>query len=289
MPRTGPSVPPDFLVVGHLVQDMIPTGRAYRQTGWRLGGSAAYASLLAARLGLRTAVLTAAGPDLDLEQLLPNIATYTVPGTITTRMLNRYRGGVRRSQHLLQRGSQIRSQDVPEELRSARIVLLGPVAGEVDAEVAGCFRGSLIGVEMQGWLREASFDRRIRPVHWHQAPLPPGAEALFVSDEDLLGGEQEVALHRWSARVPVVVCTRGEKGAEVAWRDEWRHVQAFPSRMVDATGAGDVFAAAFLIRYAEGADPWEAARFAAAAASLVVEGEGVSNVPTRAMVEERMR
>jgi sugar/nucleoside kinase (ribokinase family) len=57
---------------------------------------------------------------------------------------------------------------------------------------------------------------------------------------------------------------------------------------VDPTGAGDAFAAAYLIALDEGADPWQAARFAAAAASFVVEAVG-SVTPERAAVERRLR
>jgi sugar/nucleoside kinase (ribokinase family) len=48
---------------------------------------------------------------------------------------------------------------------------------------------------------------------------------------------------------------------------------------VDATGAGDVFAAAFLVHYARQGDPWQAAEAAACAAGLSVEAEGWAAVP----------
>jgi sugar/nucleoside kinase (ribokinase family) len=61
---------------------------------------------------------------------------------------------------------------------------------------------------------------------------------------------------------------------------------------VDLTGAGDVFASAFLVRLDETAqssgveDPWEAARFANAVASFSVEGQGISAIPSREQVDE---
>ncbi|HXH85026.1 MAG TPA: PfkB family carbohydrate kinase, partial [Candidatus Tectomicrobia bacterium] len=54
------------------------------------------------------------------------------------------------------------------------------------------------------------------------------------------------------------------------------------AREVDATGAGDVFAATFLVHYHREGDPWLAAEAAACAASLSVEGEGWSTVPDQA-------
>jgi sugar/nucleoside kinase (ribokinase family) len=57
-----------------------------------------------------------------------------------------------------------------------------------------------------------------------------------------------------------------------------------PANEVDPTGAGDVFATAFVIRLQETGDPLQAARFANITASFSVEHPGVTGVPTRAQV-----
>ena len=54
-----------------------------------------------------------------------------------------------------------------------------------------------------------------------------------------------------------------------------------PAHEVDPTGAGDVFATAFVIRLQETGNPGEAARFANVTASFSVEQPGVHGVPTR--------
>jgi sugar/nucleoside kinase (ribokinase family) len=79
--------------------------------------------------------------------------------------------------------------------------------------------------------------------------------------------------------VPVGVVTVGRRGALLYVNGERYDVRPRPARVVDATGAGDVFAAAFLIEYHRHGDPWEAAEAATCAASLSVEGEGWSAVP----------
>ena len=56
---------------------------------------------------------------------------------------------------------------------------------------------------------------------------------------------------------------------------------------MDPTGAGDVFAAAYLVRYRETSDALESARFASCAASFCVEAQGTEGIPTRAQMEER--
>ena len=57
---------------------------------------------------------------------------------------------------------------------------------------------------------------------------------------------------------------------------------------MDFTGAGDVFAASFLVAYHELGDPVRAARFAHAAAAFAIEDEGTRGIPTRAAVTARL-
>jgi sugar/nucleoside kinase (ribokinase family) len=284
---------PDFLVAGHLVQDLLPDG------SWRLGGAAAYASLLARNLGLRTAVLTACSDEIDTDILLQGIHVYRVRSAHTTQMRNIYppEASSRREQWVPQRASRITAEDLPPDWREARIVLLGPVAGELDDSLALAFAPwSLIGAGAQGWLREVRPDQRVQPVHpddWESYATLRRTSALFLSDEDLPPAGPDArppALDGWCQNLQVVAFTRGYQGADVCHRGEWRHIDAFPSSADELTGAGDTFAAAFLIRYNERGDPWDAARFASAAASIVIEGVGVEGVPqSTSAIEARMR
>ncbi|MCS7275594.1 MAG: PfkB family carbohydrate kinase [Dehalococcoidia bacterium] len=271
---------PRFLVVGHLVEDAVPGG-------YRLGGTAAYAGLLAHRLGWETFVLTA-GPSDPPE--MAGIHLLRVPALVSTRIRNVYEGG-RRRQSVLSRAPELGPELVPPELLGCEAVLLGPVASEVPPAMASLFAGRLLGACAQGWLREVGPDGIVHPrsAHcWDAESVLEHAWAVFVSDEDLAPHEAPAVLEQWSRKVPLVAFTRGEKGAEICYRGQWCRIDAFPARTVDPTGAGDVFAAAFLIAVHEGAQIGEAARFASAAASLVVEAEGVAGVPERRQIEERL-
>jgi sugar/nucleoside kinase (ribokinase family) len=108
-------------------------------------------------------------------------------------------------------------------------------------------------------------------------------QALFLSAEDVRG--QESAMLEWLQRLPLAVLTAGRAGALLYVNGERFEVRAHPARVVDATGAGDVFAATFLVRYHLEDDPWEAAAAAACAASLSLEAEGWAAVPDRGGLE----
>jgi sugar/nucleoside kinase (ribokinase family) len=55
---------------------------------------------------------------------------------------------------------------------------------------------------------------------------------------------------------------------------------------VDATGAGDVFAAAFFARLFRTRDPWEATRFATLLATCSIARVGLEGIATPREVEE---
>jgi sugar/nucleoside kinase (ribokinase family) len=265
---------PDFLVIGHVAKDV-------GADGWRLGGTVAYAATQACRLGLTAAVVTRASSDVDLTHLLPGIRVYCIPSETTTTFENRYNGG-RRVQRVWSRAPAIGPEDVPQELRGARIVLLGPLLSEVTPDMAGLFAGSLVGCCLQGWLRDVGADGLVNRRGWPQSASLRGVHVAFVSEEDMEADEE--TLFAWQEEAETVIVTCGSGGATVWTGGKSRRIAAFPHAEVDPTGAGDVFAAAFMVAFDETRDVAVAARFADAAAGLSVEGAGTSKAPTREQV-----
>jgi sugar/nucleoside kinase (ribokinase family) len=71
------------------------------------------------------------------------------------------------------------------------------------------------------------------------------------------------------------VVTRSELGSIVVTRDETKSVPAFPiQKLVDTTGAGDLFAAGFLAGLTKGKDLADCARLGALAAAEVIQHVG---------------
>ncbi|MBI4336863.1 MAG: ribokinase [Chloroflexi bacterium] len=268
-------MPPDLLVVGHVSQDLTPWGPA-------LGGTASYATLTAARLGLKVAVVTAA----QEAPLLPGVTVRCIPSPQTTTMENLYQEGERR-QRLLARAVPLGTQHIPTRWRKATTVLLAPLVGEVQSEVASLFSSSLLGLSLQGWLRGWDAQGRIHPQEWPEASqVLPRASLAVVSERDVTS---MAVLEEWARLVPVLAVTQGRRGARLHWRGQWHSVLAFPAGEVDPTGAGDVFAAAFLVHYHRTGDALQAAYFASCAASLCVEKVGLEGVPWPDQIEARLR
>lgn len=263
---------PEFVAVGHLTQDVTEDDRR------RPGGAALYAALLAWRLGLRVGLLTSLGPDFPREVIPREIEVVGPPAETTTTFRLDYHAGSRRLR-LLSRATPLGPSHLPAHWSEASLAYLGPVADEVDPRLAAAFPNAAVGVGAQGWARRwgPSGEIRVRP--WENPePVLRETQALFLSRDDIEGWEEEaLALFQ---QVPVGAVTLGAAGAVLFVNGERYPVPPAPAREVEPTGAGDVFAAAFLIRYAETQDPWESAGYAAAAGALTVEGEGIAGVPS---------
>jgi sugar/nucleoside kinase (ribokinase family) len=142
-------------------------------------------------------------------------------------------------------------------------------------------------VSAQGWLRRVDEAGHVRGQAWDGEPFWRGCDVLFVSDEDV--GTRSDQVERWIGDVPIVAVTSNRRGARVHDNGRWRSIAAFPANEVDPTGAGDVFATAFLIELHTTDDVASATRFASAAAACAIEEPGIAAIATRDQIEQRMR
>jgi hypothetical protein len=270
---------PEILIAGHIAKDLTATG-------WRPGGGVLYAAAQAVRLGLKAGVVTACGAEVKPADVMPDVDWHVLAAEATTTFENVYRDGIRH-QRLLAVARPLGLEDIPRDWLDAPIVLLTSLFHEIDSGLAPALsrRGALVGLGAQGWLRRLEGDR-VQPMPFEPSPAWLAGEAVFVSEEDVLDSE---GVAEWQTRVPIVVLTRGYRGCTV-WYAAGRHdISAAHVEEVDPTGAGDVFAAAFLIRYAEDRDVLQAGRVATAAAALAVRGEGISAIGSRDEIELLVR
>jgi sugar/nucleoside kinase (ribokinase family) len=283
---------PEFVLIGHVSRDLLSDGN------WRLGGGVSYAGVVAGRLGLRVGVLTSASPDVlsTMREALPDAVIINIPSPEATTFENIYDATGRR-QFLRAHAESLTRDHLPSAWVNARIVLLTPVAQEVDPAFAQAFPGALVAAAPQGWLRRWDTQGAISPSPLDVAPqLLPRVRALILSRDDLLPldadleqKEQANALIAdWAREVPLVAVTRGADGANLyadsAPAESFAGVVA---REIDPTGAGDVFAAAFLCWLDRTGDARAAVRFANHVAACSVERVGVESAPTVAQLVAR--
>ena len=270
-----------FLAIGHFCYDVTPNG-------YVLGGSAAYSAITARNLGFKARVITAVGVDFDRRNpLLDGIEITYHESSNTTIFDNRYRENGQRQQSILALGAKLKPQHVAGDCCEAQVAYLCPIADEVDPDCIHSFSGSLIGVTPQGWMRHRNSDSQAIAKRWSSATsILPHADVLILSDEDLSTYPDE--LEKYIELTKIVVLTKGKEGATLYENGRVLDSNAYPANEIDPTGAGDVFAAAFLIKYYETQLPQEALNFAHCAASFAVEGRYTANIPTLDSIRNRL-
>ena len=285
--------------------DVVHVGSAARDVagdepgGWRLGGGVSYGALTTARLGLRTAAIvgvdeaSAAAADLDLLRAA-GVSIHPVhldEGPVFQNVHT----GAGRDQIALAVGQPLAPPtDLPAGWRAPRAWSLVPVAGEIDDRWAAVLGpAAVVALGWQGWLRRLVAGRAVGRRAPRSTALTRRADLIGVSTEDLAAGTEPAALLRFLRPGVRLLVTDGPAGGRVVASDATEpgaivteRFQAIPSTAaVDPTGAGDVFLAAFLAAtvrpdlVGSGRGAVEPLRFAAAAASLVVQAHGLRGVP----------
>jgi 1D-myo-inositol 3-kinase len=292
----------DYVAVGHFTHDVTPLGPI-------IGGAASYSSITVRNLGFHACVVTAVGKDFRQDNpLLDRIDVNYRISDSTTTFHNIYTQSGHRQQYLLGVADKIYAEHIPSEWRAAEIAYICPVADEVDASVVDCFPNALIGATPQGWMRKwnkegkagvfaslsslASLNRRgacrVYPKKWESATeILPHVDVLILSQEDIAAFPKE--LERFIELTKIVILTKGKNGATLYTEGDIIESPAYPANEVDPTGAGDVFAAAFLVKYRETNDILKSLDFAHCVASFAVEAEGTMGIPTMEQVVQRLK
>jgi len=273
------------LIVGAVTWDVLDGDR-------RPGGAVTYAARTATALGVRAHILAAAGSDADLSAFAGHDFA-VIPGEQTMTLEHRLDDG-RRHQRVLARPIRpLSPADIPREWPAPRTVVLGPLLPgdiEVSAFLDAC-PAAETALLAQGLQRRVGEDGTIEDLRAPSAALLDAARphvTVCLSAEETAGWAPG-DLHALVARSRRVVRTLGAAGAEIRTRtvggEDVRSVPALPAEVVDATGAGDVFAAALILAMRAGEDV--AGRLAAACAAACVERPGAAPLPARAELEAR--
>lgn len=275
----------DILLLGHVTQDLITQDV---KDGYRLGGTVSFAAITALRLGRRPTIITSAAPHTDLSDLPTEVELVVLPSAQSTTFANVYTASGR-VQYCYAQARSLTPADVPLAMRRPNVVLLGPLVNEISGDMAAIFaQETLVTAVPQGWMRRWDESGRVFSKPWeNQTEILPHLDVLVLSQEDI-----DYDLSRLDAAfqlVPLVVMTEYRDGSTVFMRQpdgsiSQQQIPPRPAKEVDPTGAGDIFATAFILRHQETGDPFQSARFANITASFGVESEGVTGIPTRQQV-----
>ncbi len=193
--------------------------------------------------------------------------------------------------------SKMRPEDLPvDAVKSARMLHVSGISQAISASAADTVFEAIDLVKAAGGT--VSYDTNLRLKLWPLARARAVTHEAMKSCDIALPGLDD-AVHLTGLSEPdaivdfylnlgaeVVALTLGAKGTLVGTESERQLIGGRKVTPVDATAAGDTFDGSFLARIAAGDTPFEAARYANAAAALSTQGYGaVAPMPRKAEVE----
>lgn len=234
--------------------------------GWRLGGGSANLACALAAAGHRVEFVGPFGNDPMANLLLAELERR---GVGTSRSF-RAEAPTPRALILLDPSGERTILGLDQEFSTDVYPLLGaPEVGTVD------------GVHVETYVRfpTAIADRAPNALVVLTPPVPGAAhwpaDILVGSERQYPSGWSEAPFEAARAiagpRLRWVVVTRGPQGADAYGPHHSVHVDARPARQVDATGAGDAFAAGLMSMLLTGHDIGAAMHVAAEAGAATVE------------------
>ncbi len=263
------SAPPDLVAIGHVTWDVLPDDLSAREPG----GAVAFAAVTATRLGLRTGIVTSCANDYPTSEVpIAGGMWRRIVSRETSTFENRYDSRGDRVQVLHLRGGEITESNVPEDWRHPKMLFVGPLTQELPFDSLSWFRPRVSCVVPQGWLRswDPSLPSEVRVSRSPPKGMSSGWDICVISESEV----DVAALDEWRVLTDNLIVTKGSRGADlyVGSRGKRLSIPSFADQVegagVDTTGAGDVFAAAMLIRYAKTGDAEGSARFASLCAAL---------------------
>lgn len=258
------------------------------------GGTVWYAALFLAGIGRRVAVVGIGDDKLKrrLARRGVDVRHFSDAGPVTV-FENTYSAGVRKQRAWA--GGDIDRADVPQAAFDAPGLLVGPVLQEVDPAIMHTPRTGCLMLDAQGFLRQLSTvgdvilrmtpDAETALRHCDILKVDAREAAVITSTGDI----ETAGRHLFRMGPRTVIITQGRDGALFYDGTRFVQIRAPEVDVVDPTGAGDVFSAAFLVRYIASGNLAAAGRFAVTAAALSTRGFGASALPSETEISSLIK
>ncbi len=275
------------------------------------GGDTSNCAIAAARQGASAGYITAIGADPFGDSLMALWAAERVDASAVIRRTDAPTGiyfvthSERGHEFTFARAgsaaSRMTTAEIPEGyIATSKIFETSAISQAISASANAAVLHAMALAKKHGVA--IAYDTNLRLRLWPLEQARPAIEAacrlagtVFTSDEEAaaLWGHKEpdaVADAVLALGPEAVVVKQGGKGALAATRARRERIAGHAVKAVDATGAGDTFAGAFLARRLAGDDVFAAARYANAAAALKTEDYGaVAPIPCPEAVMKLLR
>lgn len=259
----------DIVCVGNRTEDIILKDNGITRT---LGGPVTYSSLCLKKLKAKVGIVT------DTLKMIFEIS---------------YKNNIRAIK-ILRDGGKIES--ISKIYSDTKAVLFCPVFNEIEPQlIEKCIALKAIGIQGILRVKKGEYIYNDLPVNFF--------DFLSVDIVSMSKEEAGVICNRMgktgkgmceeicNGQPKIITITLGEEGSLVYddTSQEFVHIPAYKTKIIDETGAGDVYISSFLYYYINTKDAISSGYFASAASSFIVEDSGPRGFGTEKEILERMQ
>lgn len=276
-----------LVVLGSITEDIIITPN--KEDQHFVGGVPIYAASTAKALNEVIGIVSKVGTDFPIKNLRlinslgADLNGFIITGNSSMKFENKYNKKGIRTQRILSVSEKISFCDIPKSYYNTPCIHLGPVFNEIDVELITKVREtfSFVSLDGQGFTRNMNKKTKkviLKPWLNYQQFLPL-LDVLKVDDIELMGITKSTELNKaielaLATDIKILVITRAQNGAIIFENKKRYDIPALPTKVVDATGAGDTFITTFLIEYMQTKNAYHSALLAAAASSFKISTSG---------------
>jgi hypothetical protein len=268
----------DLVIIGNITKDYINDSEQYI-----LGGSSLYAGIASANIGVNTMIISNHSinhkelPEFEKLQILSSDHEFT------TEFLWTYENDKRFG--YLNNKTKTIELNFKRKLKT-KMLMLAPVFDEIEINIKDNFEYEICLLSPQGLLRSSNGNSKIFLDKNNLQHLICGVHIISCSEE-----EENYLYRNPSAEncFDYISVTLGNKGSKLYNKYNCTHFPGYiPDKIIDPTGAGDVFSLYLLVFYYKTNNIEFAVKIANCAASFVVEGLGISTIPSFRSVKKRL-
>jgi sugar/nucleoside kinase (ribokinase family) len=276
-----------LIILGSITEDTIYTHPDFVTRS--IGGVPIYAASVAQALGEKIGIVSKVGTDFHVKNLKvinsfdADLTGFKIIGPSSMKFENIYSESGKRTQHILSVSDKITFEDIPKQYYNSSCIHLGPVFNEINEELISQVKKAFdfISLEGQGFTRGNKANSKKVILHpWldYEKYLPK-LNLLKVDDLELKSITNSKKLTEaidkaLATGLELLVITRAHKGAIIYHKKKRFDIPAIPTKVVDATGAGDTFITAFLLEYLKTKDCYYSGLIAATAAAFKISFSG---------------
>jgi sugar/nucleoside kinase (ribokinase family) len=267
-----------FTIAGHIVKDIIVEKDLERT---QMGGPPLYAAITAQKMRKKLNIITKIGDDLsdnNTENLIEagvRVSENIIEGRETTKFIIKY-SKEKRTLSSISICEDIYQEDL---INAGDTLIISPVIGEISFQVVTSINPEILILDPQGYVRQVNPDKTVSMKKWFQRELLEKVTVFKSSEEELkhiINLDTYAALGKLiNLGVEVGIATIGEKGAVLIGNGKKFRIPSYPqAKVLDTTGAGDVFLSAFTSSFLDGEELDWCASVGSAYSSSVIETEG---------------